>query len=386
MGNTVVLKGETLQCNDRNLRADGSIIRGDRNNIQGNGNTIIGNSCKIRGNGNCIQGTKAVVNGNGNNIGLEGEPLSECIVEGNSNFAFSQKSKIKGNSNHIRGNQNEIRGNSNNIRGNQNTIEGNSNSIIGDNNSYKGNQNSTQGNYNLNQGRSNPPPQGDSFTAMFDSLAIQVMEQLERSIEEGADPQVILEQIQGEIDRNMREGEEALQREENPSFVETVERHHQEYINMVEERDHIIDLNRHFMSEYSQRPLPPGTRAHVIYRPTRPFIRPPTHLIGTQIRVPEGFGRSGSEIDLSFGRTGRVYEPNPNKKEEKKKEEKRKEAPKDEETDDPKQECVVCKTNKKIMLCTPCNHLCLCYGCSQGVGGICPLCRKTVEDFKQVFM
>ena len=50
-------------------------------------------------------------------------------------------------------------------------------------------------------------------------------------------------------------------------------------------------------------------------------------------------------------------------------------------------ECVVCMTRERTVACVPCGHKCLCDECGKEdiVGSSCPLCRKPVAIFMQVF-
>ena len=46
--------------------------------------------------------------------------------------------------------------------------------------------------------------------------------------------------------------------------------------------------------------------------------------------------------------------------------------------------CCVCRLSKSVILLRPCNHLCLCEGCSKEEAGLlqekCPICRETILD------
>jgi hypothetical protein len=48
-------------------------------------------------------------------------------------------------------------------------------------------------------------------------------------------------------------------------------------------------------------------------------------------------------------------------------------------------DCVVCLSNQKDTMITPCNHLCLCSTCCANIS-CCPLCRGAVERFVKVYM
>lgn len=50
-------------------------------------------------------------------------------------------------------------------------------------------------------------------------------------------------------------------------------------------------------------------------------------------------------------------------------------------------QCVVCMTRERAVACVPCGHKCLCNDCGKEevVGESCPMCRKTVMFFMQVF-
>jgi len=63
----------------------------------------------------------------------------------------------------------------------------------------------------------------------------------------------------------------------------------------------------------------------------------------------------------------------------------------DVETDIERLECAVCKENEKVVMVTPCNHMCFCIGCAnaaidKGVSDAkCPVCRGDVKEFVKVF-
>jgi hypothetical protein len=52
--------------------------------------------------------------------------------------------------------------------------------------------------------------------------------------------------------------------------------------------------------------------------------------------------------------------------------------------------CVICLDSEKQVLVEPCNHLCLCCPCAETLQPLktktCPICRKSIEDFRIVFM
>lgn len=53
------------------------------------------------------------------------------------------------------------------------------------------------------------------------------------------------------------------------------------------------------------------------------------------------------------------------------------------------QRCVICLESSRTILLQPCNHLCLCIGCSKEQLEIgessCPVCREVVENFVKIF-
>jgi len=63
----------------------------------------------------------------------------------------------------------------------------------------------------------------------------------------------------------------------------------------------------------------------------------------------------------------------------------------DVETDIERLECAVCKENEKVVMVTPCNHMCFCIGCAnaaidKGISDAkCPVCRGDVKEFVKVF-
>ena len=38
--------------------------------------------------------------------------------------------------------------------------------------------------------------------------------------------------------------------------------------------------------------------------------------------------------------------------------------------------CIVCIDQSSEYACIPCGHLCLCHGCRNPIGGLCPVCRE----------
>ena len=62
----------------------------------------------------------------------------------------------------------------------------------------------------------------------------------------------------------------------------------------------------------------------------------------------------------------------------------------DEKTEDEDKQCVSCMENKKMVLYTPCNHLCVCFKCSREIHARedmrkCPMCREEYKDRIRVF-
>eukprot|EP01124_Arcella_intermedia_P013196 TRINITY_DN19614_c2_g1_i1.p1 TRINITY_DN19614_c2_g1~~TRINITY_DN19614_c2_g1_i1.p1 ORF type:complete len:344 (-),score=89.54 TRINITY_DN19614_c2_g1_i1:171-1133(-) len=53
--------------------------------------------------------------------------------------------------------------------------------------------------------------------------------------------------------------------------------------------------------------------------------------------------------------------------------------------DERKNLCVVCMERTRQIICTPCNHVCLCEACSMKMNGICPMDRKKVS-FNKIFL
>lgn len=55
-------------------------------------------------------------------------------------------------------------------------------------------------------------------------------------------------------------------------------------------------------------------------------------------------------------------------------------------------ECVVCMDKKKVVMCWPCKHVCLCEECATrlnpaaGDSGCCPVCRATVRELVRVYL
>jgi len=60
-------------------------------------------------------------------------------------------------------------------------------------------------------------------------------------------------------------------------------------------------------------------------------------------------------------------------------------------TDIERLECAVCKENEKVVMVTPCNHICFCIGCANAAidGGMhdakCPVCRGDAKTFIKAF-
>ena len=48
--------------------------------------------------------------------------------------------------------------------------------------------------------------------------------------------------------------------------------------------------------------------------------------------------------------------------------------------------CSICYENKINILCSPCNHICICEKCHKGVGSKCPMCREDVKKFIKVYI
>lgn len=48
--------------------------------------------------------------------------------------------------------------------------------------------------------------------------------------------------------------------------------------------------------------------------------------------------------------------------------------------------CGICYENKINILCSPCNHICICEKCHKGVGSKCPMCREDVKKFIKVYI
>jgi hypothetical protein len=58
---------------------------------------------------------------------------------------------------------------------------------------------------------------------------------------------------------------------------------------------------------------------------------------------------------------------------------------KDTKTEIAELQCVVCLDNKKCMTLNPCQHLCVCFGCSKKIGN-CPVCRTDFDDTKHSYI
>lgn len=48
--------------------------------------------------------------------------------------------------------------------------------------------------------------------------------------------------------------------------------------------------------------------------------------------------------------------------------------------------CVVCLENKKEIILLPCGHVCLCFGCSNQIISVCPICRKLIQSKSKAFI
>lgn len=51
-------------------------------------------------------------------------------------------------------------------------------------------------------------------------------------------------------------------------------------------------------------------------------------------------------------------------------------------------ECVVCWTHEKDVVCIPCGHVAMCKECSQAVlkkNGLCPVCRTKIREVFQLY-
>jgi hypothetical protein len=51
------------------------------------------------------------------------------------------------------------------------------------------------------------------------------------------------------------------------------------------------------------------------------------------------------------------------------------------------EECIICFSEKVDTLIEPCNHLCLCFACSDHVKrstNTCPICRASIHSFKKI--
>jgi len=48
--------------------------------------------------------------------------------------------------------------------------------------------------------------------------------------------------------------------------------------------------------------------------------------------------------------------------------------------------CSVCMLEKKNILLSPCNHLCVCEKCSTHINSLCPICRTPVKNILKVFL
>ena len=54
-------------------------------------------------------------------------------------------------------------------------------------------------------------------------------------------------------------------------------------------------------------------------------------------------------------------------------------------------ECIVCMSNPKVVMCVPCHHVVYCEGCKEeavrhmGSAG-CPVCRRQVDSYARIFM
>ena len=47
--------------------------------------------------------------------------------------------------------------------------------------------------------------------------------------------------------------------------------------------------------------------------------------------------------------------------------------------------CKICFSNKIDVLCSPCNHVCICSNCSSRIKE-CPMCRKQIKKFDKIYI
>ena len=47
--------------------------------------------------------------------------------------------------------------------------------------------------------------------------------------------------------------------------------------------------------------------------------------------------------------------------------------------------CKICFNNKIDVLCSPCNHVCICSNCSSRIKE-CPMCRKQIKKFDKIYI
>ncbi len=50
-----------------------------------------------------------------------------------------------------------------------------------------------------------------------------------------------------------------------------------------------------------------------------------------------------------------------------------------------KLECVICLSNERSYLITPCNHLCCCATCAGQIQDHCPICRGSIDSIQRIF-
>ncbi len=47
--------------------------------------------------------------------------------------------------------------------------------------------------------------------------------------------------------------------------------------------------------------------------------------------------------------------------------------------------CVICFSNERSHLITPCNHLCCCSTCANQIKNQCPICRRPIGSIQRIF-
>jgi hypothetical protein len=47
--------------------------------------------------------------------------------------------------------------------------------------------------------------------------------------------------------------------------------------------------------------------------------------------------------------------------------------------------CVICLSNERSHLITPCNHLCCCSTCADQIQNFCPICRRPIYSIQRIF-